>query len=109
MKIQSTYKELMNIDQDIVFQMNNSPAFSVFNREKIKRFKQENAVRLKILADTVNELMESHVNKDSKGTFKQIVTPEGQPNRWDFISDENAAMFNKDLESFLAKEISIVI
>jgi len=109
MKQQSTYKELMNIDQDIRIQMSASPAFVLFNREKIKRFQQDNAVRLKMLADTINELMESHVSKDSKGKFKQIVAPEGQLNRWDFISDENAAVFNKDLEAFLKKEIQISI
>lgn len=109
MKIQSTYKELLNIDQDIIQQMDISPAFALFNREKIKRFKQDNAVRLKILADTINELMESHVNKDSKGTFKQIVTPQHEPNRWDYKSDENAAVFKKDLDLFLSKEIQIII
>lgn len=109
MKIQSTYKELLNIDQDIIYQVKSSPAFSVFNREKIKCFKQDNSVRLKILAETINELMEMHVNKDSKGSFKQIVVPEGMQNRWDFISEENAAVFKKDLDLFLSKEISISI
>jgi len=109
MKIQSTYKELLKIDQDIIQQMDISPAFALFNRNKIKRFKQDNAVRLKILADTINELMESHVNKDPKGVFKQLVMPQGQPNRWDFKSIENAAVFRKDLDSFLSKEISISI
>lgn len=109
MKIRSTYKELLDIDQDVTYWMNQSHAFAVFNRGKIKQFKQDNAIKLKILADTVNELMESHVNKDSKKNFKQIVTPEGQPNRWDFKSDENAAMFKKDLDLFLSKEIQISI
>ena len=109
MKIQSTYKNLMAIDQDIVYQMNTFPSFSIFNREKIKRFKQDNAIRLRILSDTITELMESHVNKDEKKLFKQIVAPEGMPNKWDFKSEEDAAVFNKELQSFLGKEIQIDI
>lgn len=100
---------MMAIDQDIVYQMNTFPSFSIFNREKIKRFKQDNAVRLKILTDTINELMESHVNKDEKKLFKQIAGTGGMPNKWDFKSPEDEAVFNKEIESFLSKEILIDI
>lgn len=99
----------MAIDQDIVYQVNNFPSFSIFNREKIKRFKQDNAIRLRILADTINELMESHVNKDDNKAFKQIVSPQGMPNRWDFKSPEDGDVFKKEIDSFLAKEIQIDI
>jgi hypothetical protein len=109
MRKDSTYKELMALDQDVKRQMQYSPAFVAFNRDKINHFAERNKVRLKILEENINSLMETHVNKDEKGVFKQIVAPSGMPNRWDFKSNEDAAMFKKDLETFLAIQIEIFI
>lgn len=108
MKTNSTYKELMDIDMD-VRRLMSSPAFVVFNRQKIKNFQQSNAIRLKLLANTVNELMETHIKKNDKGEFQQKIKVEGQPNSWDFLSEADGENFRLRLDDFLSKSIEIII
>ncbi len=109
MKISATYKELMDLDQDIRQQMSMSPSFRVFNREKIKRFYNENKVSQKILGDTINALMELHVRKDEKGHFKQIKNIGGAPATWDCKSEDDASDFTRSLGLFLKKSIEMIV
>ena len=109
MKIIATYKELMDLDQDIRQQMSVSLAFGFFNREKIKRFYNENKVYQKILGDTINELMKLHVRKDEKGHFKQIKSIGGAPATWDCKSDDDADDFKREVDLFLQKSIEMIV
>jgi len=109
MRQTGTYQDLTDLERDINIQANQSPIFTVFNRDKIKRFFQENKQRLTIVKGKIDALMERHVHKDEKGVFKQKIKPEGQPNSWDFKSDEDQDAFQKAMEELMSKTIEIYL
>ncbi len=64
MKTNITYAYLTALEQDILRQSQISPAFNLFHREKIKRFYQDNQLRLKIMNDTMQGLVKKYVLHD---------------------------------------------
>lgn len=109
MKQHGTYRDLTNLERDIKYQCSISPVFQVFNREKIKRFYQENTGRLSYISKTVSALMEEHIIKDEKGIFQQHVKPEGMDNGWKYKTEEDEKKFAEAMESVMTKSIEIYL
>jgi len=101
-----TYGQLQAIINDINRQCTQSPAFELFNREKIKRFYQQNAIRIQSLHDRRNKIFEANVKKDEKGEHYLQVDVDGKKD-WDFISDEHKAVFEKETAEFLTLTFKI--
>ena len=96
----SNYKELLQIDNDIQIQMK-SPAFELFNREKIKRFYNLNKLRLNILKTKLAAMMTEHIRTDdTTGEFMKINVGDGVEH-WLFKTDA-------DKEEYEAKWIALM-
>lgn len=108
---QLTYADLNDIEQDIQLQQRRSPAFSLFNREKIKRFYQQNRVRLQVLSDTMKKLITEYVlhEDDEKGNPKPVTHEvEGQL-QYKFIDEEKEEEYEAKAKEFMNMSIEIHI
>lgn len=100
-----TYGELSALEQDIRRQQQISPAFVIFNKEKIRRFYQQNNLRLKILQDTIKDLVSKHVLHDEKD--KPVTQEvEGQL-RYKFIDEGAQKEYEEKVTAFFALNIEL--
>lgn len=96
-----TYKDLLMILLDIQNYQQTSPAFMVFNAPKIKRFYEQNRLRIDALNRNMSTLAEKHVKKTSEGRYS-IVKVNGI-DEYEFENDEDKLAYGKEYNEFMSK------
>lgn len=105
MKINVTYGQLFNIRKDILEQMKVHPSFEFFNREKIKKFYNENGSRLEAIDAIMKDCMESHIEKDEHGRYKF----DDSLNAWIYKSNTDKELAESKMKALLSKECFMVV
>ncbi len=99
-----TYRELENTANDISQQMEVSPAFKLFNKEKISRFFDRNRNRLEIIIEKRKELISLYV-KHERG---QPVTIESDGVQvYDFDDNENKEKYMAAINEFMNRTLDL--
>ena len=103
----STYQQLLIIERDIQKQSQYSPAFAVFNANKIKDFYQRNQMHLKVANEKLNAMMEDHIAKDEEGKWR---TEEKDGSKF-FVckTDEDYNLYKEKYDALMARNVTIVI
>lgn len=104
MTLQITYNDLMLLERDIYEQMK-SPAFKIFNQDKIKRFFQLNSMRLNAMHETMNALIKKHVLHDEKD--KPVTFEENGAMRYKFKNNDDETIYKEEAEKFLSRTIKL--
>lgn len=102
-----TNRQLSAILADIQMWENNSPAFAIFMKEKIKRFRQQNHLRIQSLQDEFQKLIDKHVQK----------TPDGQPEimalkdkqKFRFLDDEHENQYEEEYKKLMDKGFDVYL
>jgi len=92
MKHDLTYNDLFIIEQDIARQMQQSPAFRLFNYAKIQLFYQQAQPHLDRFQEMLQLIKDKYIDKDANGNYLQEQTPNGK--KWKFkhtVSDIKTA------------------
>lgn len=84
-----------------------SPAFAIFLGQKVKRFKEQNRMRIQALEDNCVALINKHVLKDDKGN-PEMMLADGK-NKFRFKSDEDEKEYEKEYTVLMGKQFDIYI
>lgn len=108
MQQQCSYGQLGVIIKNIEHQASISPAFELFNREKIKRFFTQNAIRINIFKEKQHKLFSENIEvvKDPKGDYYKTIEVDGKQ-QWEYISDDHKKTFEEETEKFMQLTFSI--
>ncbi len=102
MRQQINYQDLAFLNEDIERQMSYSPAFSLFNRDKIHQFKNSTKLRSQVLTDEIKYLEDVYVKKDEEGKPMLQKNEETKTEEYLYDSEEQRAAHKKELNDFLS-------
>ena len=94
------YHALWQLEQDIDRQMEKSPAFALFNREKIKRFGMQNQHRLSVMHKQMDTLRDTYVKKDDEGVLMTKSDDSGKK-VWVFEDEETEKKYLAEWNEFM--------
>lgn len=109
-----TYGQLGSILTDIEKQVKTSAAFEILNDAKIKRFHQQNAMRINVYYKKRKEIAELYVLKDDAGNYQTKEIPDEDPSKpstthYDFIDDAHKESFESESKEFLSRTFDLFI
>lgn len=107
MKIDGNYALLHLLNNDINLQSQRSPAFALFNKEKIRRFQQLNEYRLRLLDKNHTALVKKYVQHDEEGKPKTQKNDKGGE-EYLYESEEKKDQHTKEHEEFMSQGIDIL-
>lgn len=100
-----TNSQLLALETDIQKQMQSSAAFFFFNKEKVRRFYQQNAISLSILNKKMAAAVEKYVvHKDEK---PETATDKDGVLIYVFNSDEDEKKYRDETAEFLNRTVKI--
>ena len=105
MIIHGTYQDLANLHADIEKQQKASPAFSFFNREKIKNFYGRNRVRIELLQKKIEQLKHDHIIRDVEGNY--VTEKIEGTDQWVFKTEADKEEYNIGYEALVSFGIEI--
>jgi hypothetical protein len=107
MKVKINYNQLNKIDLDTKNLSENS-AFSVFLADKIKRFYQNNAIRLNVMEEKMKELIVKYVLHDDN---KKPVTKNDEKGIlvYDFADEETRNSYLEEMNKFMSTVFEIEV
>lgn len=105
MRQQMTNYQLMLLRDDISRQSKESPAFAIFNKEKINRFFNQNAISLKILASRTAEIKKKHCILGEDGEPVTVET-DGRT-EIQFPTDKAKKACTDEITEFLNRTVTI--
>jgi hypothetical protein len=103
----SNYNELALIMGDIETLSIQHPTYWIFNREKIKKFQDNNEVRIGILHKQKDALVKKFAKLDDSGNPIIIIANGIQQLSWE--TEENKAEFEKEWKTLMAMPIQLFI
>jgi len=105
MRKQMTNYQLMLLRDDINKQANESPAFAIFNQEKISRFFNKNAITLKILSTKVADIKKEHciLGEDGEPLTHEV---DGRK-EIQFATDEAKKACTDQITEFLNRTVTV--
>jgi hypothetical protein len=108
MKLDSNYGVLNNILTDVAHQSNVSPAFALFNRDKIKRFHQLNQYRIERLGKEQDKLVDQYVKKDEEG---KPLSQKNEAGKLEYIyeTEELKTQHTEAWEKLMKQDVEILL
>lgn len=103
----ATNNQLLALEADIQQLSSSSPAFFFFNKEKIRRFYQQNAINLKIIQQKMAGFIEKYVVHDEKNQPK-TEDKDGQT-VYVFACEDDEFEYRNETSDFLNRSIFIEI
>lgn len=102
-----TYHQLYILLLDIQNWQASSPAFALFNSQKIKRFYEQNNLRIQVLNKKLSELTDKYVKKTGDGKLS-VVKVNGR-DEYEFETEENKIEYGKAFEEFMSRSLEFHI
>jgi len=100
------YQQLRDLENDIDMQRKSSPAFAFFNADKIKRFYQNNVLRITVMKDTIAKLQKQYAKVNLKGEPETIINSQGVT-EITFNSEADKEEFNLKYNNFISTTFEI--
>jgi len=107
MQILRNYEYLLSISADIEKQVNASPSFGAFNKDKIDAFYSNNREQLDEASGIINGLLDEYVQKDEKG--KPLSIGFNGHTNWAFKNSEAAKLYHEEYQAFIKLSVTIYI
>jgi hypothetical protein len=101
-----TNKDLLDIRVDID-RMLQQPAFAIFLGPKVKRFMEQNKLRIDMMIAGCQNLIDKHVVKNDKGAPEFVAYKESHKFR--FKSDEDEQEYIKAYDELMAKSFDVYL
>ena len=108
MKVQSNYMELLLIRNDINSNLKTSPAFRLFNIQKINSFFKNNIMRINIADEKLREMQQKFIKHDDQGEPVKIET-KGDLAMYEYNSDEDKIAYHALYNEFMKRDIILEI
>lgn len=106
MKQNGTYWDLKKFRDDINSQIQEHVTFAMFHKQKISDFRTRNKMKLEHMDKCVKQMIKDFVEHDNEGN-PIIVKKEGQPDVYQYESEEKKAAHDKAFRHFMS--VTIVI
>lgn len=104
MRTDITNNALMALEVDIQNQVKASPAFYYFNKEKLKRFYQQNGHLLRIINDRMAEYIKKYVVHEDE---KPVTEKKDEGEVYVFTSTEAEEKYRAETAEFLNRTVKI--
>jgi hypothetical protein len=105
-KRKTTFHELYTLVNDMAGQTKRSPAFALFFKGRIQRFRDDNASQIRNLEAKVSNLVKQYVMADeNNNALTEVVDGQTQ---YKFFTVEARDAYLKELNHFLKQETTIV-
>lgn len=96
----ANYQQLLMILIDLQKLQSTSPALTFLMQAKIKRFYEQNNLRIQSLKKNMDEIAEKHVKKTENGKLSTIKV--NGSDEYEFESDEQKAAYGKAYNDFMS-------
>lgn len=106
MRQQITNNQLLALEADIQHQMSTSPAFVFFNKEKVRRFYQQNNLNLKVINDKMNGFIKKYVQHE--GDEPKTEEKDGQK-VYVFGCEDDEQAYRNETAEFLNRSIYVEV
>src|SRR5688572_7421410 len=110
--METTYHQLRAIAMDVDQQRKSSPAFAAFNKEKIRRFFDQNQFRLSAMNEGILKIAKKHCELDVDGNpMTHEVKKKGKPTSVEYKFKDAAAekAYNEEYDHFMSTSFRIHI
>lgn len=104
-RFEITNNQLLALNADIQKQQNESPAFYFFNKEKIKRFYQQNTMLIKIVDKRKSELAIKYAIHNDLG--EPVLEEKEGIQHYTFVNEEAENNYKEELSTILARSVTV--
>lgn len=107
MTMHLTNANLTSILNDIDHWMRTSPAWTIFMGSKVKRFNEQNQLRINSLKKDFATLIDKHVMKDEKGNPEMMAFQ--NTSKFRFKSDEDEKAYEEAYKALMDKSFDVYL